>query len=121
MLLRIHLLAGDGAACEARRAVRAALSAQPPELVETAVLLTSELVTNAVVHAGDSATLVIESAERVARIEVVDPGHATYLAPLRLGPSSESGRGLAIVEDLADAWGVDSRVGGKAVWFELGL
>jgi anti-sigma regulatory factor (Ser/Thr protein kinase) len=106
---------------KARSAVRAALVTHPPAVVETAVLLTSELVTNALVHAADGATLVIEAAGRLARIEVIDPGHATRLVPLRVGSLDEHGRGLAIVEDLASAWGVESRGPGKAVWFELDL
>jgi len=117
--ISIHLLEGHDAASTARRAVRAALASHPPAIVETAALLTSELVTNALVHAADGATLVIDAAERVAHIEVIDPGHATYLAPLRVEPRSEHGRGLAIVNDLASSWGVESRGPGKAVWFEL--
>lgn len=112
-------LEGPGAASSARRAVRTALEDRSPEIVETAVLLTSEIVTNALVHAADGATLVIEANGTSARIEVLDPGHPTYLAPLEVDPWSEHGRGLAIVDRLASAWGVEARGYGKAVWFEL--
>jgi PAS domain S-box-containing protein len=88
------------------------------ELQETAQLCVSEIVTNAVVHAGTPVQLdVILTADRV-RIEVVDGGAAP---PERVEADDEDvhGRGIAIVELLSSDWGVERRDDGKCVWFEL--
>lgn len=88
------------------------------KLVETAVLCISEVVTNAVVHAGTPVALdIVLQADRV-RIEVADGGAAP---PERVeaDPDAVHGRGIAIVELLSADWGVDQRDEGKCVWFEL--
>lgn len=89
------------------------------ELSDVAILLVSELVTNAVLHGGDDGELVIEARAGCLRCSVHDSGGGQ---PRRrhAGPHDLSGRGLAIVETLAPRWGVDPRPGsGKIVWFEL--
>jgi anti-sigma regulatory factor (Ser/Thr protein kinase) len=114
-------LAGPGAARAAREEVRAMLSDQPGEFIETAELLTSELVTNAVVHTGATAVLSVELRPPVLRIEVTDPGPVLSLTPLHVDARCDHGRGLAIVNLLARSWGVEPRGEGKVVWFELHL
>jgi anti-sigma regulatory factor (Ser/Thr protein kinase) len=108
----------------ARQFVAESLAALEPEVGETAVLLVSELATNAVVHASSDFAVTVEyptPAGRV-RIEVVDhaPGEPT---PLQPPPSDPHGRGLLLVASLAQAWGVKGagRRAGKTIWFELAL
>jgi anti-sigma regulatory factor (Ser/Thr protein kinase) len=106
----------------ARRFVRRVLEATDAEVaLDTAELLTSELVTNAVVHVGSSSELVITTMDGGVRVEVTD--HDGRLPAIETaGADATHGRGLAIVDALADAWGVDGRAdNGKTVWFELSL
>lgn len=89
------------------------------DLVETATLCVSEIVTNALLHAGTAVQLDIELHPSTVRVEVRDGGAAP---PERVEADVESvhGRGVAIVELLSDAWGVEPSDTGKCVWFELG-
>ncbi|HZG05688.1 MAG TPA: ATP-binding protein [Streptomyces sp.] len=96
-----------------------------PEVVaETAVLLLSELVTNACRHArvppGREIGLRCVLGDRGLRVEVSDADDVLP-RPREATPDDESGRGLALVAALADAWGAyPRRCGiGKTVWFEL--
>ncbi|MEU4350014.1 ATP-binding protein [Streptomyces sp. NPDC023838] len=96
----------------------------PDELTETAVLLLSELMTNAVRHGRAPADREVRArcvlGGDIFRVEVVD-ANATLPCPRPAGPDDESGRGLALVEALSDAWGANPRPYGigKTVWFEL--
>jgi len=90
------------------------------ELLETTRLLVSELVINAVLHAGTDVELVMSTGSGRLRVEVSD--HSESSPQMRRSlPSAPSGRGLLIVDRLADDWGVERRPGGKTVWFELQL
>ena len=83
-------------------------------------LLTSELVTNAVLHAGTD--LVVELCLRngIVRVEVQD--HSAKLPKtLHYGANEQTGRGLALVERAALAWGVQPQSTGKTVWFEVAV
>ncbi len=86
-----------------------------------ACLLASELVTNAVRHAGTALAMTVEWNGERLRVEVEDLDDA---APVpRLQPRDEpGGLGLVIVSEMATRWGYrPSRDdGGKVVWFELG-
>jgi anti-sigma regulatory factor (Ser/Thr protein kinase) len=86
---------------------------------ETARLLVSELVANAVTHAGTVVTLQLDLSPSRLRVEVRDraDGHPRPRQPRHDDPT---GRGLMIVDALADRWGVDATPPGKTVWFELG-
>lgn len=87
-----------------------------PGRSQTAELLTTELVTNALVHTDRDAELTATVGPHVLRVEVRDS--AARLP--RGGDGDEThGRGLLLVESLADAWGVRAYGGGKVVWFEL--
>lgn len=120
--MRISLPLPPGNPARAREVVRSTLSAVPTELVEVAELLTSEIVTNALVHGPGEATLVLDLAQQhVVHIEVIDPDPTLDLRPLQIEVNSPHGRGLAIVDALASAWGAEPRAEGKAVWFELHL
>ncbi|MGY1837628.1 ATP-binding protein [Blastococcus sp. SYSU DS0510] len=108
----------------ARRHVAEALADLPEQLRETAELLVSELVTNAIRHSGGADLAVsVErlSAERVC-IGVTDDGHGY---PVLRSPkvTDEHGRGLQLIGLLADRWGVRRTRGSdaKTVWFELAV
>jgi anti-sigma regulatory factor (Ser/Thr protein kinase) len=109
-------------AARARRFVRSRLGemAVPEPPLEDAVLLTSELVSNALLHAGTEIELRLDSNGHRLRIEVYDhDSRPPVTAPVEV--DATSGRGLFLVENLANDWGIDSRTDGKAVWFELQL
>ncbi|MDT0341314.1 ATP-binding protein [Streptomyces sp. DSM 44938] len=92
----------------------------PPDLTEEAVLLVSELVGNAVQHAGAAVFgLRIRRRRGWIRVEVRDPSRALpCLLPVR-EMDVDSGRGLFLVDTLADRWGVDLLADGKCTWFEM--
>jgi serine phosphatase RsbU (regulator of sigma subunit)/anti-sigma regulatory factor (Ser/Thr protein kinase) len=107
---------------EARRFVREALESWGAgDLADEAVLAASELVTNAVVHAGTPVRVVLDLDAQGLRLEVEDL-HPHRMLPLGLeGPSEESehGRGLLIAATLAASWGVDYTAGAKRVWLRF--
>lgn len=105
---------------QARRALRELLRHWGrPGSSEIAELLTSELVTNALVHTDRDAVLTATVSPHGLRVEVRDfVGRRPRLrAPIV--DDGTHGRGLVLVESLADAWGVRAHGVGKAVWFEL--
>ncbi|WP_242658129.1 ATP-binding protein [Klenkia brasiliensis] len=83
-------------------------------------LLVSELVANVVDHAGDESVLTVEVslADTWLRIAVVD-GSAIRPVVHELDHTAARGRGMQIVEAVADRWGADEHHGGKRVWVEL--
>ena len=82
-------------------------------------LLVSELVTNAVRHAGGEAVrLVVALTGSMLRIEVHDPGRGFEFKPPPDDPLRASGWGLVLVEELADRWGIDHAPRTR-VWFEM--
>jgi anti-sigma regulatory factor (Ser/Thr protein kinase) len=120
----VRLAASPSAPRRARAHVREALAgALSGEALDDAVLLTSELVTNAVVHAGLTAADVIgvdvgAAGERL-RVSVSDPGPCFAPEPPARPPRAPGGRGLYLLALLADRWGV--RAGPPCVvWFEVG-
>ncbi|MFJ9175810.1 SpoIIE family protein phosphatase [Streptomyces sp. NPDC102360] len=96
------------------------------DIIDDAVVLTSELVTNAVVHAGTSAEVLCLRSEDHVRIEVSDryPEREIPLqaSAMNMGsPDREGGRGLQLCAALAGRWGVDYSATHKRVWFQLDL
>lgn len=89
------------------------------ERCDDALLLTSELVTNAVLHGRSEVCVELAARGDVVRIAVLDE-NSRHPMPVTQDPDALDGRGLALVEALADRWGVEDRPMGKAVWFELG-
>lgn len=104
----------------ARRFVAAALRRHHtlPEVIDTACLLTSELVTNALVHAQSRVKLTVSVLGRRVRVEVGD-GSDAQPRPRPMADDSTTGRGLHIVEAMATRWGSSMTADGKRVWFEL--
>jgi anti-sigma regulatory factor (Ser/Thr protein kinase) len=87
--------------------------------VDDAVLLVSELVTNAVVHGSPPVGLSVEASDGTIRVEVTDSSPVVPGVHV-LSHLSAQGRGLAIVRDLSTRWGVDQISNdGKRIWFEL--
>ncbi|MER6089445.1 ATP-binding protein [Streptomyces bluensis] len=110
----------------ARHTIRTALLgySHTPEVTDKAELLTSELVSNAVKHSDGPVTVRLCSHPDAVRIGVMD-NHPELPDPLPCTTDQDFGRGLYLVETLADAWGrypltTHSRTPGwKVVWFEL--
>jgi serine phosphatase RsbU (regulator of sigma subunit)/anti-sigma regulatory factor (Ser/Thr protein kinase) len=134
---RSHLVASaayqpdPAAAAAARRFVRQTLqswdiSERSPDadrVVDDAVLLTSELVTNAVVHAGTALDVTCRIASGELEIAVRDRHPARTLPdiPEAASLSAERGRGLLLPSALASSWGVTYARTAKAVWFRMSL
>jgi serine phosphatase RsbU (regulator of sigma subunit)/anti-sigma regulatory factor (Ser/Thr protein kinase) len=102
----------------ARHWVTELLQDVPSEVTECAALLTSELVTNAVLHAGTPFTVTLHVMADRIRVDVADanpvvPSIKDYAA------DAATGRGLTLFNTLASDWGVQPVTGGKIVWFEL--
>ncbi|MGN6242725.1 MAG: SpoIIE family protein phosphatase [Motilibacteraceae bacterium] len=122
----VLLPAEPASARVARRVIRAALGGLQDlaevELVESAVLLTTELVGNAITHGAGDVGLRVEVGDRRVRVEVDD---ADPRLPVRReqqlegGLPGENGRGIFLVEAIADRWGAEQVGAGKRVWFEL--
>jgi anti-sigma regulatory factor (Ser/Thr protein kinase) len=102
----------------ARTLIRDALTGCSEETIATAQLLVSELVTNAVLHAGPPLVLGIQLNGDQTRIVVTDGSSAHPLArPIH--DDTADGRGLPLVEALSSSWGWHIAGPGKSVWFEL--
>ncbi len=90
------------------------------ERIEDAMLLVTELIANAVIHGSAEVRLDVDIEDSVLRVRVADGSPVLPRKPD--ASASGSGRGLAIVESLADKWGIapnNGIVDGKTVWFEL--
>jgi anti-sigma regulatory factor (Ser/Thr protein kinase) len=112
---------GLDAGARARRAVLAGDGAVPAFARDDILLLITELVTNAVLHADVGPhrfmRVRIERWPRRVRVEVTHPGVGFEHEP---APGDGTGGwGLLLVERIADRWGIASRVPGTCVWFEL--
>ncbi len=102
-----------------RRFVSDACAGLGPELAYTAALLTSELVTHALLHGAGPIRILVTPEPGVMRVDVSMAAAASLWPPVQrdAGPR---GRGLSIVERLADSWGVSHlRDGGTSMWFAL--
>jgi len=120
--LVVHLDPEQTAPVVARRALQQLLgdASAPFQLTSDALLLTSEIVTNA--------TMVGAACEMSAwylpdtgdlRVEVFDRSPVVPTLPPHRDPHAISGRGLRIVDSVASKWGIDPQADGKYVWFEL--
>jgi anti-sigma regulatory factor (Ser/Thr protein kinase) len=103
----------------ARRFVRSALEdLADGEVVEVAVLLTSEVVSNAVLHADSAVEVTLGRSAGALQVAVGDrcPSLPVLSPPVGL---HEGGRGLVLVNEMADARGAEPNGEGKIVWFQL--
>ncbi|WP_432485012.1 SpoIIE family protein phosphatase [Kineococcus esterisolvens] len=111
------------AVAQSRAFLRTALTAwNAGELLDEAELVLSELVTNALVHT-DSATGVLLRYDRTARRLTINVQDRSTRHPRErhAGADALGGRGLGIVETVADDWGVSEEGDGKTVWAELAI
>lgn len=90
----------------------------PDDVAETAMLLTSELVTNVIVHARTPMRLDVDLTDDSIRVAVVDDA-PRQPALRRAHDARLTGRGMNLVAALATEWGVEPSPTGKTVWFEL--
>ncbi|MER6784906.1 SpoIIE family protein phosphatase [Streptomyces sp. NPDC000658] len=123
--LQQHVAPGDPEALsEARHMIRTAVRAWGArDRSDEIELVADELITNALMHTEGAAIVTLRAltgGERRLRVEVEDSSSAL---PRRreAGESGVSGRGLMLVDLLADAWGVEARGGGKCVWCEFAV
>ncbi|MEU9341005.1 ATP-binding protein [Streptomyces sp. NPDC048278] len=120
---RFELAAHPGSPAQARRLVRARLAGWSvgADACDTAALVISELVTNAIVHTASSRVVCeLHDHDDTVRIAVQDEGCSPdepHPSPQR--PEEEHGRGLLLVEALCQAWGAQEHGPGLLVWAEL--
>jgi DNA-binding NarL/FixJ family response regulator len=115
------LVASTTTPVEARRLVRTAISAWGCDDVLDAVsLCTSEIVTNAAQHAGGEVRVAVELLPSSIRVSTTDTEPTLPVAQPALA-TDDFGRGLRVVDRLADRWGIEPRADGKLVWFEVAL
>ncbi|HEY7704070.1 MAG TPA: ATP-binding protein [Acidimicrobiia bacterium] len=81
--------------------------------------VTSELVTNVILHARTPFTVRVRDGDGHVRVTVDDSSPNSIDPDLIGAPADRSGRGLRIVGALSDRWGIDYRPGGKSVWFSV--
>ncbi|MEU3254184.1 SpoIIE family protein phosphatase [Streptomyces sp. NPDC006997] len=91
------------------------------EHVDAALLVVSELVTNALVHTGGQVRLDLTLLSDRLRISVADASPRTPVKPTSIGWEATGGRGLLLVEAMSTAWGSMPVSGGKQVWSEIAL
>lgn len=104
----------------ARRLVAAgcARAATGRECADSAGLLASEVVTNALLHGDGDVTIGMDAGAAMVRVEVGDASRSRPREDVP-GEEAERGRGLLIVNALSSAWGVTDALPGKIVWFEV--
>jgi len=114
-------LPADGrAAGQARAVVRDRLRGWDlEELLDTAVLLTSEVVANVIIHTASAPSFAVARDGSGVRVDVVDGSPAPPHRRMH-SATATTGRGIELLEDLADDWGWTPVSGGKVVWFRVG-
>ncbi|WP_251096083.1 SpoIIE family protein phosphatase [Streptomyces sp. Caat 7-52] len=105
----------------ARRFTRRTLRAWgvPRDTIEEALLVVSELVTNALVHTGGPVRLDMSLVNHRLRLAVADSSPRSPVKPTSIGWEATGGRGILLVEAVSAAWGTVPVSGGKQVWADL--
>ncbi|MEY2404284.1 MAG: hypothetical protein QOD38_1835 [Acidimicrobiaceae bacterium] len=88
------------------------------ERIDEAALLTTELATNAVEHAGTPFALIAELTVELLRVDVRDASTAPPVTGPVPSDAAVGGRGLTLVSEFADRWGYEPAADGKSMWFE---
>lgn len=119
------LKGGPNAPVEARRTLLARADGMPAAVRDDVLLLLTELVTNAVSHAGVGPERSLETEVRKwpgwVRVEVTDPSSGAASFGARSDGDSKGGWGLFLVDQIADRWGVRRTPTGTCVWFEVSV
>ncbi len=122
-MLNLVLTEESGAAAVARRALREGNGTLPTPIRDDVLLLVSELVTNAVLHAGAGPERPLHvqllRGPRWVVVAVADESPGFEGHPTPPGGNESGGWGLFLVDQIADRWGVESTTCGTRVWFEL--
>lgn len=119
--LNLDLTSSSRAPRQARHAVIELLTRSGRlDLAADAALLVSELVTNAVVHAGGPISVSASYLDATLRVEVHDTDQAPLPGLRTPSTSDKTGRGLHLVGILADRWATTATPAGKTIWFEIG-
>jgi len=118
VVARHRLPPSPSSASLARTLVGSALNGCPPEVVDVAQLLVSELVTNTVLHTRSGPELTIVTGDERITVSVDD---ASPVPPhvCDTDPDGDGGRGLQLVSALAQDWGWENLNEGKRIWFTL--
>ena len=115
----VELPVSREAPAQAREFLRGSTCAEHhSEVVDDAVLLVSELVTNSVLHGGPPVVVAVDCDEATLQVRVRD-GSPSLPARREAASGDENGRGLALVAERSADWGVDTGEGGKHVWFVI--
>ena len=120
----LELAAVPLASSEARHATRSVLEEWhvPEGVVDAALLVVSELVTNAVRHAGESSTIELELGQDDSHLRIsLSDASTSSPSPRSASHVAEGGRGMAILAALSDRWGIEPHGRGKRVWWEVDL
>lgn len=122
---RTEIAGGPAAACTARELLSERFGEVTPEAtMHDLHLLATELITNAVLHAGvgeaDTVELRVAPSRRGLRVSITDPGADTVPQLQPLDPTVPGGMGLFLVEQISARWGIERTTRGEnRVWFEL--
>lgn len=103
----------------ARKALRPILTGwgfTDPGWLDSAEIVVSELVTNALRHGGGCLELLAECHDQRVTLTAAD---GSAILPERRDPSNDGGRGIMIIEMIAEQWGVNTHHEGKRVWVHL--
>ncbi len=116
---QVRLPPQPASVAQARRQVQELLErGDRPDLADMAALLVSEVVTNALLHAGTDIDLAGRLDADGLQVEVGD-GSLHLPSPRRYAATAGTGRGLLMLESIVDDWGVTPHATGKVVWFQL--
>jgi anti-sigma regulatory factor (Ser/Thr protein kinase) len=122
-MLNLVLTEEHGAAAAARRALVEENGSIPSELRDDILLLVSELVSNAVLHAGAGPERPLEvqvlRGPRWIVVTVADQGPGFTWQPEPDRGNESGGWGLFLVDQIADRWGAECTADGTRVWFEI--
>jgi anti-sigma regulatory factor (Ser/Thr protein kinase) len=110
----------DSSSVRAVRSFIASATDLPKDVETTVILLASELAANSVLHARTAYQVGVNAAFGRVRVSVTDANPRLPVMKLH-SLEAATGRGLRLVQTLADRWGVESHEMGKTVWFEFDL
>jgi len=122
-MLNLMLTEETGAAAAARQALRDGNGSLPAVVHDDVLLLVSELVSNAVLHAGAGPERPIQvqvlRGPRWVVVTVADEGPGFNWQPTPHAGNEFGGWGLFLVDQIADRWGAECTAAGSRVWFEI--